>query len=90
LGKRASRRRRGKRKEALKKLTAEQKLAWDKLRHVKKDEPEIPSIIIPIIRRVMPSLIANSITGVQPLRVPEITTKEMKPFQKYLDEFKKL
>jgi len=63
--KRRKRRHKGKRKE----LRKEALKTWAKLTYVPAPEAEWggPSVIIPMIRNVMPDLIAQDIVGVQPM-----------------------
>lgn len=43
------------------------KLSWDECEYSKDDLALFPKVVLPVIRRVMPSVIAHDIVGVQPM-----------------------
>jgi len=68
---RRKRRQRGKRKE----LRREALKTWDRLTCVDKPRqyagfPGFGSVVIPMVRRIMPSVIAKDLVGVQPMTAP--------------------
>jgi len=68
---RRKRRQRGKRKE----LRREALKTWARLTYVDKPRqydglPSFGSIVMPMVRRIMPSVIARDLVGVQPMTMP--------------------
>lgn len=93
--KRRRRRLRGKRKELEAKKQASQKVVWDKLTYVPKPTPLISSVVIPIIRAVIPAMIAQQILSVQPMMSPigeqfDIKKKKIQKQRKAKRKFKKI
>ena len=81
IGKRKRFRRRGKRKEQqnkIDKLTKKQKQTWKKLTQTKQVDrfADFRSVVMPVIRQIMPSMIAQDLVGVQPMTTLENTTWE--------------
>lgn len=68
---RRKRRRRGKLRVERRKLREEALKTWEALNSKPKPKPE--SIIIPLIRNVMPNVIAQDLVGVQPMMIGDAT-----------------
>jgi len=68
---RRKRRQRGKAKALRRKLQKEATLTWEALIRANLPAPtKYPGVLIPIIRNVMPSVIAHDLVGVQPMQAP--------------------
>lgn len=87
---RRKRRQRGKRKEARKQELKAQAATWRKLANVEADKSiygkDFASVLLPLIRNLTPTLIAQDIVGIQPMNIPgtdhEYNSKQAKKERK--------